>query len=126
MIGAPTEREFQLLVHLNLLKDCPITNSDIINAHKIFGPDLANLRGKMVCQKPRHVVIKCLHFVELPAPDSVIQRVNSLAGNSGVFSTLVFADRHKKPFAWPENTPTPTALDPTPMVVYLRLPAEMP
>jgi hypothetical protein len=48
MIGAPTEREFQSLVRLNLLKDCPITNSDIINGHKIFGPDLANLRGKMV------------------------------------------------------------------------------
>jgi hypothetical protein len=55
MIGAPTEREFQSPVRLNLLKDCPITNSDIINAHKIFGPDLANLRGKMVHRKPRHV-----------------------------------------------------------------------
>jgi hypothetical protein len=54
MIGAPTEREFQSLVHLNLLKDCPITNSDIINAHKTFGPDLANIRGKMVRRKPRH------------------------------------------------------------------------
>ena len=55
MIGAPTEREFQSLVRLNLLKDCPITNSDIINAHKIFGPDLANIRGKTVRRKPRHV-----------------------------------------------------------------------
>jgi hypothetical protein len=72
------------------------------------------------------LVIKLRHFVELPAPDSVIQRVNSLADNSGVSSTLVFADRHKKPIAWPDNTPTPTALDPTPMVVYPQLPAEMP
>jgi hypothetical protein len=55
MIGAPTESEFQSLIRLNLLKDCPITNSDIINAHKIFGPDLANIRGKMVRRKPRHV-----------------------------------------------------------------------
>ena len=55
MIGAPTEHQFQSLVCLNLLKDCPITNADIINAHKIFGPDLANLRGKMVRRKPRHV-----------------------------------------------------------------------
>jgi hypothetical protein len=54
-IGAPTEHEFQSLIRLNLLKDCPITNSDIINAHKIFGPDLANLRGEMVRRKPRHV-----------------------------------------------------------------------
>jgi hypothetical protein len=41
MIGAPTEREYQSLVCDNLLKDCPITNSDIITA-----PDLANLRGQ--------------------------------------------------------------------------------
>ena len=72
------------------------------------------------------LVIKRRRFVELPAPDSVIQRVNSLSDNSSVSSTLVFADRHKKPFAWPDNTPTPTALDPTPMVVYPQLPAEMP
>ena len=71
------------------------------------------------------LVIKRRRFVELPAPDSVIQRVNSLSDNSSVSSTLVFADRHKKPFAWPDNTPTPTALDPTPMVVYPQLPAEM-
>jgi hypothetical protein len=55
MIGAPTEREFQGLVRLNLLKDCPITNADIIHAHKIFGPDLPNLRGKTVRRKPERV-----------------------------------------------------------------------
>ena len=63
MIGAPTEREFQSLVRLNLLKDCPITNNDIINAHKIFGPDLANIRGKMVRQKPKNVNIE---LVDIP------------------------------------------------------------
>ena len=55
MIGAPTEREYQALVRLNLLKDCPISNADIINANKIFGPDLANIRGKKVRRKPEHV-----------------------------------------------------------------------
>jgi hypothetical protein len=48
MIGAPTECEFQGLVRHNFLKDCPITNDNIIHAHKIFGPDLPNLRGKTV------------------------------------------------------------------------------
>jgi hypothetical protein len=46
MIGAPTEREYQGLVRINFLQDCPITPSDIANAHNIFGPDLANIRGK--------------------------------------------------------------------------------
>jgi len=71
------------------------------------------------------LVIKCRHFVKSPAPDSVIQRVNFFADNSGVSSTLVFTNRHKKLFAWPDNTPTPTALNPTPMVVYPQLSVEM-
>jgi len=72
------------------------------------------------------LVIKRRRFVELPAPDSVIQRVNTLASNSGVSSTLVFANRHQNSFDWPDNTATPTALDLTQMVVYPQLPAEMP
>jgi len=63
MIGAPTEREYQALVRLNLLKDCPITNADIVNANRIFGPDLANIRGKRVRRKPEHVNTE---IVEIP------------------------------------------------------------
>ena len=55
MIGSPSERDFQGLVRQNLLKDCPITNDDIVNAHKLFGPDLASIRGKTVRRKPDHV-----------------------------------------------------------------------
>jgi len=55
MIGAPTQREYQGLVHQKFWQDCPITPSDIANAHKNFGPDLANIRGKMVRCKPEHV-----------------------------------------------------------------------
>ena len=66
MIGAPTECEYQALVSLDLLKDCPITNTDIVNAHKIFGPDFANIRGKMVRRKPEHVntdILEILHQI---------------------------------------------------------------
>jgi len=63
MISAPTEREYQGLVRLNLLKDCPITNSDIIHANKIFDPDLANIRGKTVRRKPEPVQTE---YVDIP------------------------------------------------------------
>ncbi len=63
MIASPSERNFQGLVHLNLLKDCPITNADIVHAHKIFGPDLANIRGKTICPKPERVTTD---YVEIP------------------------------------------------------------
>ena len=63
MIGAPTERDYQGLVRQNLLQDCPITPSDIANAHTIFGPDLANIRGKTVRRRPEHV---STDLVEIP------------------------------------------------------------
>jgi hypothetical protein len=40
--------QFSGVVHLNLLKDCPITYEDVTNAHKLFGPDLANIREETV------------------------------------------------------------------------------
>ena len=55
MIGAPSEREYQGLVRMNLLPNCPITHNDIVNAHNIYGPDLANIRGKTTRRKPEHV-----------------------------------------------------------------------
>jgi len=63
MIGAPTEHEYQGLVHQNVLQDCPIKPSDIANAHKNFGPDQANIRGKTVRRKPVHISTK---IVEIP------------------------------------------------------------
>ena len=55
MIGATTEHEYQGLVRQIFLQDFPITPSDIVNALKTFGPDLANIRGKTVRRKPEHV-----------------------------------------------------------------------
>jgi hypothetical protein len=55
MIASPSEQDFQGLVHLNLLKDCPVANTDITNACAIFSPNLANIRGKTVQRKPERV-----------------------------------------------------------------------
>jgi hypothetical protein len=63
MVATPSERDFQGMVHHNLLKDCPVTNEDIHNAHATFGPDLARIRGKMVCRKPERVVTD---YVKIP------------------------------------------------------------
>jgi len=55
MIANPTEREFTGMVREQLLTNCPVTVRDIDNANRIFGPDLANLRGKMTRTKPERV-----------------------------------------------------------------------
>ena len=64
MVATPSERNFQGMVCHNLLKDCPVTNEDVHNPHAIFGPDLAHIRGKMVCRKPEQVVTD---YVEIPS-----------------------------------------------------------
>jgi hypothetical protein len=55
MIGNPTEQEFAGMVHEKLITNCPVTVQDVHNANQIFGPDLANLRGKTTRTKPEHV-----------------------------------------------------------------------
>ena len=55
MVPSPSERNFQAMVHLKMLKDCPVTNNDIRNAHTIYGSDLAYIRGTTVCRKPAHI-----------------------------------------------------------------------
>ncbi len=63
MIGNPTERELVGLVHEKLIANCPVTVQDVHNANRIFGPDLANLRGKMTRKQPEHVRVD---YVEIP------------------------------------------------------------
>jgi hypothetical protein len=63
MVACPSERDFQAMVHLNMLKDWLGTNNDIRNAHNIYGPDLASIRGKTVRRKPKRVVTD---YVEIP------------------------------------------------------------
>jgi len=73
------------------------------------------------------LVIKRREFVELPAPDSIIQRVNSLAGKNSIASNLIFADRNQVPFDWLDDTDVSAAsLDPTPFEQFPNIPAEMP
>ncbi len=69
MMGNPTDNEFKGMVHERLITNCPVTVQDVENANNIFGPDLANLREKMIRTKPEHVRIEYLQipqdFVEL-------------------------------------------------------------
>lgn len=46
-----------------MLKDCPINTAGIKNARKIFGPDLATIRGKTVQHKPTPMITD---YVDIP------------------------------------------------------------
>jgi len=70
------------------------------------------------------LVIKRRAFHELPAPDSVIDRVTALAATSWVSSDLIFADRRRVPFSWSNNDVDPPPVQP--VAHYPDVSAEFP
>ncbi len=65
MVATPSPRDFEGMVRLNMLKDCPVTNEDIKNANKIFGTDLATIRGKTVRRRPKQVITDYVNISRL-------------------------------------------------------------
>jgi hypothetical protein len=63
MIGNPTQRELAGMVRKKLIANCPVTVQDVHNTNRIFGPDLANLRGRTTRNQPEHVRVD---YVEIP------------------------------------------------------------
>lgn len=55
MLGSPAKADYEGMVRGKLLDDCPIDVADIRNAHTIFGPDLAGLRGRTLRRRPERV-----------------------------------------------------------------------
>ncbi len=51
------------MVREQLLTNCPVTIRDNDNANRIFGPDLANLRGKATRTKPERIRVE---YVQIP------------------------------------------------------------
>ncbi len=48
------EHVFVGMVREKLITNYPVIIRDIQNAHQLFGPNLANLRGKTTRTKPEH------------------------------------------------------------------------
>ena len=63
MLGHPSRKDFESMVHANLFANCPVTPENISHLHQLFGEDVAGLRGKTVQKKPEHVVTD---YVQIP------------------------------------------------------------
>ncbi len=46
------------------MTNCPVTVQDMSNADRVFGPDLANLRGTTTRTKPEHVRTEYLQITK--------------------------------------------------------------
>jgi hypothetical protein len=63
MPGYPTDCNFLGMVHGEMISKCPMTTNTVTNAHQIFCPDLAGVRGRMVRRPPESVTTD---YVQIP------------------------------------------------------------
>jgi hypothetical protein len=66
-----------------MLKDCPATNNNIHNAHNIYGPDLASIRGKTVRRKPE---CRVRDYLEIPT------RILAIHGRVTLVANIMFVN----------------------------------
>jgi hypothetical protein len=71
MIGHPPDREFKQLVSRDPM--LPVTPQAVDHANKLFGPDLAGVRGRTVRKRPEHVAIE---YMEIPK--SIVERFSAV------------------------------------------------
>jgi hypothetical protein len=74
MMGHPTDREFRNMVRTNMIQNCPITVEAVDHSNKLFGPDLAGVRGRTVREKQAHVHVK---YEQIPR--SIMERFQNVA-----------------------------------------------
>ena len=56
IIGNPSLNDFKSIIKMNAIKDCPITLEDSDIAERIFGKNIASLKGKTTRKKPIPVI----------------------------------------------------------------------
>ena len=54
-MGHPAQCDFENAVCNRMIKNCPIMHNDVVTAYKLFGPDLAGVRGKTVQREPTRI-----------------------------------------------------------------------
>ena len=64
IIGTPTVGNFNALLCMNAIQNCPVMVEDVKIAERIFGPDMSSLKGKSTRRKPKPVR---KDLVEIPA-----------------------------------------------------------
>ena len=63
-LSAPSYADLRKLLRMNLLKNCPVSHENVVLAQRIFGKDVAVLKGNEV--KPKPPVVNKADVVDLP------------------------------------------------------------
>lgn len=73
IIGRPSETQMCDILNGRQLSNCDVKAQDVINARRIFGPDVGSLKGKTVRQKEPHVELSIT-----PIPEDIMERHRQL------------------------------------------------
>ena len=71
LLGFLSKRDFENMVCLNMIVNCPVTFSDVKNTKLIFGSDMTSLKRKSVRRKPACVVTD---YIEIPREKLELRR----------------------------------------------------
>ena len=63
MLSYPSWKDFKWIIHSNQIKDCPVMVQDVDAALKIWGKNIAALKGKTAWSKP---ILVATVFVKIP------------------------------------------------------------
>jgi len=88
LVGFPSERDYEAMVHLPMIKNCPLIIADIKIAQDVYGPYTPSLKGKTVCQQPPSVVTD---YVQVP-PEIYEQNQEIIIVGDVIVSGLPFCD----------------------------------
>ena len=83
-IGRPSLRAYTNIIKNNLLPNIPISVKDILNAERIFGPNLGSIKGKTVRTKPNSI-----NITEIDLPDDI----KDLYGNVELSGDIMFINK---------------------------------
>jgi hypothetical protein len=109
MLRNPSKKDFQGLVSGNLIPNCPIARANIPNALKIFGPDLASIRGKTGQWTPAPVVADYLAIPpQLVDANKAVTLVADVFFVDGIAFLITVSRRIK--FMTTEHLPVRTAM----------------
>jgi hypothetical protein len=88
MPGGPEKPgEFAGMVHEKLMTSCPITARNVDNVKRIFGPDVANLRGKITRAKRDHVRVE---YARIPKDFIQLHKYATLVADAMFVNGLPF------------------------------------